>query len=819
MSAGGVLGPVLRDPGGALMNVLAHLGMWASTYGPVAGPGLLAISSMMISVRRWHARRLRDRLAVDARVITVLPAPTVDPSGATTFWSNLVGLLRPCWARLLHGQPHVALEFVFDADGMRIQVWVPSAIPPGMVERAIEAAWPGSHTRVTPASTPVPDVVVGEERRISIGGELRLARHEALPIRADFDVDPIRPLTGALAGLGLSEHACVQILARPVAGYRVTSSRRAAGRLHSVRPARPLGRVLDLVGPSSTGRRTSTSWPRDRQVALEFSAQDKAIVDKQRGSLFETRVRYAITTTTDRAQTAPAREVLRGRAHAVASAFAAFTEHNRYRRAHLRQLPDAVAGRWLGRGDLLSVPELAAIAHLPTDETVPGLRRAGARAVPPPPGTPAAGPGIKPIGLSDSGHARPVGLRVADAAYHLHVLGATGSGKSELLAQLILDDANAGRGVVVIDPKGDLVQDVLMRLPASVGEKVVLFDANSRSHPPVINPLEGDDPARAVDDLVGIFSRIYASSWGPRTEDILRAALLTLTAMPGIPTLLDLPRLLTVPQVRERMVRGIDDSVLAGFWRWYEDLTPAGQSQVIAPLMNKVRGLLLKPFVRAALASGPSTVNMDAVLDGQICLVRVGKDVLGSETARLFGSIVVARTWQAATRRARIPQRLRRPCGLYIDECHNYINLPYPVEDMLAEARAYPLAMVLAHQYQAQLPKELEEGISTNARSKIYFSTSPEDARRLVRHTEPRLSAHDLSNLGRFQISARLVVDGAEAPAFTATTCKLPPPIPGRAKAIRAAAKANTRPLAPVTTIRPAGRDTADPRRLVNGRY
>ena len=136
--------------------------------------------------------------------------------------------------------------------------------------------------------------------------------------------------------------------------------------------------------------------------------------------------------------------------------------------------------------------------------------------------------------------------------------------------------------------------------------------------------------------------------------------------------------------------------------------------------MNKIRGFLLRPFVHAAIAGGTSTVDMDEVLNtGGICLVRIARDALGMETARLVGSIVVARTWQAATRRARVPRRQRRDCGLYVDECHNFLNLAYPLEDMLAEARGYRLSMALAHQYLGQLPKELEEGISTNARSSM----------------------------------------------------------------------------------------------------
>src|SRR5262249_6391762 len=218
----------------------------------------------------------------------------------------------------------------------------------------------------------------------------------------------------------------------------------------------------------------------DPRLALQTAAADRAIVAKVRGPQYETRIRYAVTTDTD-AEGAPgvARQRLRGTAHALASAFATFSEHNYYRRRRLRNPWAATAGRRLKPGDLLSVPELAGLAHLPHDAAIPGLQQAGARAVPPPPDIAGTGPGVKPVGRTDAGTPRPVGLRVADARHHLHVLGATGSGKSELLARMILTDIHAGRGVVVIDPKGDLTNDLLARTPLEAASKVVLFDAGS----------------------------------------------------------------------------------------------------------------------------------------------------------------------------------------------------------------------------------------------------------------------------------------------------------------------------------------------------
>ena len=796
----GPLQEFLRDPA-ALFHALLG-GVWNAvlTWGPAAGPAGVTVAAFVLAARQMWWRRTQTRMAHGARVITVLAPPTVDPDGAAALFANLVGLLRPGWARRVHGQPHIVWEYAFTQHGVSIGLWVPGTVPPGMAERAITAAWPGAHTTTTTATPPLPatDTEV-------VGGELRLARSEAFPLRTEFPNDPIRSLLAAPAGLGSTEHAVVQILARPVTGARLRRARRSARRIRAGRSATTVGRLLDLTTPRT--RRPVTS---DRQTALENSAQDKAIVTKQRGVQYETRIRYALSThLTDNSDRAAVRDHLRGRAHAIAASFATFSGHNYYRRTRLHHPLHATAQRFPAGGDLLSIPELAVLAHLPTDDTVPGLQRAGAQAVPPPPGIATHGKDIKPIGVTDTGHQRRVGLYVSDARHHTHILGATGSGKSELMANLILDDADNHRGLVVIDPKGDLVEDVLMRLPRRLARRVVLLDADSRSRPPVLNPLEGEDTARTVDNLVSIFSRIYAASWGPRTEDILRAGLLTLRATSTVPVLTDLPKILTNTSHRAGMVNAITDDVLLGFWQWYDTLSDAARAHVIAPLMNKLRGLLLREFVRDSIAGGPSTVDVDEVLDGMILLVRLGKDALGMDTARLIGSIVVARTWQAATRRARIAQRDRRDASLFIDECHNFLHLAYPMEDMLAEARGYRLSMVLAHQYLRQLPRELEEGISTNARSKVIFNASPEDARIMARHTHPHLTEHDLSHLDRFHIAARLVLNSAETPAFTAATTKLRPAIPGRARHIRRVSRVNAH-RRPTTPTGPTG---PDPRR------
>ena len=156
---------------------------------------------------------------------------------------------------------------------------------------------------------------------------------------------------------------------------------------------------------------------------------------------------------------------------------------------------------------------------------------------------------------------------------------------------------------------------------------------------------------------------------------------------------------------------------------------------------------------------------------------------------QLLGSFIVAATWRAVSHRVRTGPAARRDAAIYLDECQNFLMLPHSLPDMLAEARAYRLSLVLAHQDLAQLPRDLREGISANARSKIFFNTSPEDARDLERHVSPALSAHDLSHLGLYQAAARLVAGGQQAPAFTIRTRPLPGAIPGRAELVRRAAR------------------------------
>lgn len=811
--SGGPLGRFLTDPNalwGAVGWTLAGLfAVWPWWTPPLAATVLGGAAARA----RIRERRIR-RFAADARCVTVLAPPKVDPAGGTMLWAQLAGLARPRWRRLREGQPHLAFEYAFTARGLTVRLWIPTGVPATLVRRAVDAAWPGAHTRLEAAAPVCPPGHAVE------AGTLRLARPDVLPLRTDHPADPLRPLLQAATGMAEDETALVQVLARPAVGSRLRRARRAARRVKAGRSPHRL-RALTQWLLHAASHTAAT------KLDAAYAAELRQLVSKSAGPQWEVALRYAATRPAPAAEMdadpgdapvhdgaavlvkpgptasaasggVPVRALLRARVHALATAMTVYADRNWFARTRLRH-PATVLDerRFPVRGFLLSVPELAALAHLPLDADAPGIARAGARSVIPPSRIPTPAPAdqVKPLGRSDAGHPRPVGVHTADARHHLHVVGATGCGKSTLLAHLILDDAAAGRGAVVIDPKGDLVTELLARLPETAADRLVVLDPDDRHAPPRMNVLDthGSSVDMVVDNITGIFRRIFPAFWGPRTDDVMRAACLTLLRTPpaGPPaTLADVPRLLDDPVYRRRVVARLDsaEKVLRGFWAWYEQLSDPARAQVTGPLMNKLRAFLLRSFVHQTVAAGSSTFDLATALDGGIVLARLPKGVLGEETMRLLGSFVVAKTWQAAAARAHTRESARRDAALYIDECHNFLTLPYPLEDMLAEARGYRLSLVLAHQHLAQLTGDLREGISANARNKVYFTASPEDARALQQHTRPTLTEHDLAHLGGYQAAARLLVAGAETTAFTLTTRPLPPAAPGRTRLLRDAA-------------------------------
>jgi hypothetical protein len=785
-----------------LVDVVQHAVGWVAQrpwLSGVAVAALVAAIAVDAAVRRLRHRRLVRH----ARQVLITPPPQVDPAGAGAWWANVYELLAPSWRRrLVFGTPHVVLEYRWSGRQLTIIVWVPGTVPAGPIAAAARAAWPGAATTVTDAAPPIP------LSARAVGGVLTPALPAWYPLETDHDTDPTRALVAAGSGLHDTERACVQVLARPAAPRLVARLRQGAAALRTGRP--PGGGLLDpttwlrgtlniateLVTPTGSHPYRASGYGRQVPPDPVRDRDARPAIDKTIGPLWEVAIRYAVAALPTRADADPnvVTRRLTTLARGLAAAYGLYTGRNRLRRHRLRTPVVGLAQRHLSRGFLLSATEVAALAGLPTDVAVPGLDRARAKAAPAPVSVPTGGRGTKVLGRAEaSGHS--VALGVVDARQHIHLLGSTGSGKSTLMCHLVIDDVKAHRGVVVIDPKGDLALDILDRLPASVGDRLVLIDPDQPSGA-TLNPLSGFDDDLVVDNIVSIFSKIFQRHWGPRIDDVLRVACLTLMRHANA-TLTLVPPLLNDKQFRARFTVELDDPEgLKGFWEWYESTPPPLRAQVIGPVLARLRAFLLRDFVRRTIGVARSSFDMSAVLDrGGILIARLPKGQLGEETARLMGSFVFASVWQAATARARIPEQHRRDATCYVDEAHNVLNLAGSVGDMLAEARGYHLSLVLAHQNLTQLPRETQLALSANARNKIYFSCSPEDAHQLARHTQPELDEHDLSHLDAYTAAARLVVNARETAAFTLRT-RPPLPVVGETTALRHAV-ARTEPDEP----------------------
>jgi type IV secretory pathway TraG/TraD family ATPase VirD4 len=346
------------------------------------------------------------------------------------------------------------------------------------------------------------------------------------------------------------------------------------------------------------------------------------------------------------------------------------------------------------------------------------------------------------------------------------------------MLHLIEADVKAGLPVVVIDPKRDLIDEVLGRIPAHRVEDVVVLDL-ADSQPIGFNPLDAASrrPEVVADGVVAALRAVFADSWGPRTEDVFYCSILSLTiagqrrSQPY--TLVDVAQLLTDPAFRRTVVGSLgNDAMLASFWGSYESLGEAAQAQVLAAPMNKLRQYL-RSQLRQVLDQARSPFRMsDMFVSRQILLVPLNEGLVGPISAALLGSLLVAELWQSILARANEHLPVDRPAMVYIDEAQRFIHLPTSLEDALSRSRSLGVGWHLAHQSRSQLGAGLREAIDANARNKIVFGLSSHDANQMAKQAQ-ELEAEDFMALGQFQAYVRPVVSGH--PAAWCSVKTLPP--------------------------------------------
>jgi len=363
-----------------------------------------------------------------------------------------------------------------------------------------------------------------------------------------------------------------------------------------------------------------------------------------------------------------------------------------------------------------------------------------------------------------------------DRGRHVWVVGKTGTGKSTMIANMVIDDIKKGRGVGVIDPHGDLVETVLDYIPSERMNQIIYFNPSDKEFPIVINPLQvktKEEAELVVSGLMSIFTKIWANVWSARMEYVLRNTLMTLTEIPNS-TFADVLTILSDGKYRNKVVQIIKDDALKQFWLTeYNQMPERLQKEAISPIQNKVGQFITSPMIRRIIGQPKSTVDVEeAMNNGMIFLANLSQGRLGEDNAALLGATLITKFQLAAMNRVDIEEDDRVPFHLFVDEFQNFATESFI--KILSEARKYRLNLMLANQYMAQIPEEVQKAILGNVGSLISFSVGAEDAQVIHKEYAEVFSESDLVNLTNFQIAIRLMIDGHSSRPFIATTLPLP---------------------------------------------
>ena len=422
--------------------------------------------------------------------------------------------------------------------------------------------------------------------------------------------------------------------------------------------------------------------------------------------------------------------------------------------------------------------EVATLYHIPNPDIVPHIVHVLAKKSEPPQDLPRQGDkDVSLFGITNYHNNFEVfGIKRADRRRHLYTVGKSGSGKSKLLELLIKTDMEEGKGVGVLDPHGDLVDNVIEFVPKDRIKDVIYFDPADIDFPISFNPLENVDEEYKMQVTLGfiqIFKKLFGTNWTDRLEHVLRYVVLALLDSPNT-TVLSILKMLTDKNYRQNIVARIKDNVVKNFWvsefaAWSEKF----DAEAITPLLNKVGQFVATNMIRNIIGQPKNKVNIRDVMDNQkILLMKVSKGLLGEENSSLLGSMIITKLYQAAMSRADEKEEFRKDFYFYVDEFQNFATDTFA--EILSEARKYKLNLTIAHQYMGQVSDTIKKTVFGNVGSIVNFRVGADDAGLLAEEYTPIFKARDIINLGVREFYCKMSVDGEIREAFSGKTLTVP---------------------------------------------
>ncbi|KKP37602.1 hypothetical protein A2483_00250 [Candidatus Peregrinibacteria bacterium RIFOXYC2_FULL_33_13] len=593
------------------------------------------------------------------------------------------------------------------------------------------------------------------------GCSLVLRESDVYPIKTydQFDEDSLARLFSVISKIAANEEVWVQILIEPVDDNAFFYIRRNFRFRYS-----QFKKFFSFKDRFRTGGRKGIQTLRNEQVRI-----------KEKNKPFRVSIRCAYISNSE----ANAKEKL----HAVINSFYQFNDEdiNKFQASYYHNSKTFVRDyRDLKPKStyIMSSKEIATLYHLPNADYVPHIVHVLARKSDPPQDLPKAGEkNVSAFGVTNyHNNFVPFGIQRSDRRRHLYVVGKSGSGKSKLLELLINQDIKNKEGFAVLDPHGDLVDNILRYIPKERIDDVILFDPADTEFPISFNPLEGVDEAYKMQVTIGfldIFKKLFGDNWTNKLEHVLRYTSLALLDSPNT-TVLSILKMLTDKNYRQKIVARIQDSVVKNFWvsefaSWSEKF----DSEAITPLLNKVGQFVATNMIRNIVGQPKTKFNIRDIMDNQkILLMKVSKGLLGEENSSLIGSMIITKMYQAAMSRADTHEDKRKDFYFYVDEFQNFATDSFA--EILSEARKYRLNLTLAHQYMGQLSSNVRKTVFGNVGSMISFRVGAEDAAILEGEYNPIFKERDIINLGVREFYVKMSVNGELREAFSGRTLEVP---------------------------------------------
>lgn len=704
-------------------------------------------------------------------------------------FSSLSNIREEMVKKLLYGPFYISFEIATPIDSNEIFFYV--SVPrkfQSIIEKQIHSFYADAEIKR------IDDYNIFVPNGGSAASYMKLKRRHIFPIKTyrHLEADPLSSITNALSKIPIGEGAALQVIIKPIGNIWQKESKEAvklmqkgkgfgSESLGSSGAARAAKEFLDIA--ASPGKKKDDK-KEEIQVKLTPAQEEiiKAVEEKASKIGFETNIRLVAS--------APTKEKAQDLLKELENSFSQFNapDLNSFKITETFLDKSGFLNRTVynfifrnfenSKKIILNTEELASIFHLPIITTqTPKVRWLQARQAPPP-------SNILDEGLILGhnlyrGEDTIIKVEREDRRRHMYIIGQTGTGKSGFMSELIKQDIRNGEGACVIDPHGDLVENILQSVPKKRTEDIILFDPSNMQKPIGLNLLEYDQnyPEQktfVINEMIKIFDKLYdlKTTGGPMFEQYMRNAMLLIMDDPDSgSTLIEISKVLSDVDFRKYKLSKCKNYIVVNFWK--KEAEKAGGEAALANMVpyitSKLNQFISNDTMRPIIGQQRSSINFRKVMDeGKILLVNLSKGRIGEMNAYLLGLVIVGKILVASLSRTDIPQEERKDFYLYIDEFQNFTT--DSISTILSEARKYRLSLTVAHQFLGQLTEEIQKSVFGNVGTMVSFRIGPEDAEFISKQFAPVFNEQDLINIENFNAYVKLMIKGTISQGFNMTT-------------------------------------------------